>query len=148
MEQLTVEIVNHVKSAKPLARIKRVAHKICGPGLVRLMRHEQGLFNAFRQPLLGATFLIQAQFAIDAIDPFMVPTVALAQILEAFPKTPAGMLVDHRVNGLDDFGITIMPSGDLVIGRPREFETATTALHRQTMLGNQVRHGVAFVRRP
>jgi hypothetical protein len=46
------------------------------------------------------------------------------------------MLVDHRIDGVDDLGITIMPFGSLAIGRPRESEATATAPYRQTMLGN------------
>jgi len=78
----------------------------------------------------------------------MVPTVASAQHLEAFPEPPAGMLVDQSIDCLNDFSIAIMPFGDLVIGRPRESDVATTALHRQMMLGNQVSYCFVFIRRP
>ena len=58
------------------------------------------------------------------------------------------MLVDDPVDALDNIGITFMILWDPVIGRPRQSDAATTALHGQLMLGNQVSHGVAFLSRP
>ena len=78
----------------------------------------------------------------------MIPAVTSAQHFEAFPETPTRMLVDHRIDGFDDLGITIMPFGCLVIGRPRESEATATASHRQTMLGNQVSDSFALISRP
>ena len=65
---------------------------------------------------------------------FMVPAVTSAQHFEAFPEPPTWMFVDHRIDGFDDLGITIMPFGNLIIGRPRESDTTATALYRQMML--------------
>ena len=78
----------------------------------------------------------------------MIPAMTSAQHLEALPKAPARMLVDHRIDSFDDLGITIMPFGNLVIGRPRESDTTATARYRQMMLGNQVSHCFAFIGRP
>ena len=71
-----------------------------------------------------------------------------AQHLETFPKAPTRMLVDHRIDSVVDLGITIIPFGCLVIGRPRESEATATASHRQTMLGNQVSDSFSLVSRP
>jgi hypothetical protein len=56
----------------------------------------------------------------------------------------ANDLVDRR----HDVGITIIPLGYLVIGRPRQFDAAATSLHRQLVLSDQVGNGFAFIWRP
>jgi hypothetical protein len=59
----------------------------------------------------------------------MVPTMTLAQILPAFAKAPTGMLIEQCINGIDDFGITIQRYRVSIVGRPRQTDTAATALH-------------------
>jgi len=59
----------------------------------------------------------------------MVPTMSLARIFPAFPETPAGMFVEHAIDGIDDFGITILSRRCSVMGRPRQANAAATALH-------------------
>ena len=106
------------------------------------------MLDTLWQPLLGPSFLVQVQLAVNTIDTFVVPTVMSAQHLETFPKAPARMFVDHRIDSIDDLSITIVPCGYLVIGRPRESEATATASHRQTMLSNQVSDSFALIGRP
>ena len=94
------------------------------------------MLDTLWQPLLGPSFLVQVQLAVNTINTFVVPTVTSAQHLEAFPKAPTRMLVDHRIDGVDNLGITNMPFGYLIVGRPRESEATATAPYRQAMLGN------------
>jgi len=60
----------------------------------------------------------------------MTPAVSLAQIFPAFPKSPVGMLVEQCIDGIDDFGITILCYRMSIVGRPRQTDTAATALYR------------------
>lgn len=67
----------------------------------------------------------------------MIPSVSFApECFEALPEPPAGMLVYQGVDALNDLSITIVPLRDLVVGRPRQTNAATTALYGQTMLRN------------
>lgn len=63
MDCLTVEVINHVKGAKPLAGIEHIAHKVSRPNLVGAWRYQQGLFDPLRQPLLGPALLVQFKVA-------------------------------------------------------------------------------------
>jgi len=67
---------------------------------------------------------------------------------ERFPEPPARMPVDFGVDGPNDIRIAITPTGFIVVGRPRQADATAAALHRQTMLGDQVRNSVTLLRRP
>jgi len=50
----------------------------------------------------------------------MVPTTtASSQGLERFPEAPAGVTVDHRINGVNNLGIAVSVPGGGVKRRPR-----------------------------
>jgi hypothetical protein len=78
----------------------------------------------------------------------MIPAMLAPQNLKAFPETPAGMLLNQDVDSLDNFNITIITLRCPVIGRPRKADATAASLHRQVMLGNQIRNSVALLRRP
>jgi hypothetical protein len=78
----------------------------------------------------------------------MVPVVSLAQIFPAFPKAPTGMLVEHAINGIGNFGIAILRYRMSIVGRPRQADTATTALYGHVVLGNQISYSFTLIRRP
>lgn len=137
MQQFPVEIVNHVEGPKSTTCIKRIAHKVGRPHLVWLRRHKEWLLHSLRQPFLGPSFLIQLQFAINAVDSLMVPAMPTAEIGTTFPETPARMLIDDRVEGIDNCNVPILHNRDSVVGRPRQTEAIATAPYRHAVLGRQ-----------
>ena len=58
------------------------------------------------------------------------------------------MLVDDRIDRLDDLGVPVISTGELIIGRPRQTDAAAASLHGEAMLGDQIRDGVTLLRRP
>ena len=148
MEQFTIEIIDHVKGAEPAACIERITHKVSRPDLIRLTWNLKRLFNPLRQSLLGPALLVQIQFAIHAIESLMVPAGSTPQIFAAFPEAPAGMLIEDRVDCIDNVCISILSHRGLVIGRPRQPNTAATALYGHAVLGNQIGDGFTLVGRP
>ena len=91
---------------------------------------------------------IQVQLAVDAINTLVVPAMSLMQILPAFPEAPAGMFVEQSIDGIDDFCIAVLRYGTSVIGRPRQTDTAATALYGYAVLGDQIGDGFTLVGRP
>jgi hypothetical protein len=76
--------------------------------------------HTFGQSFLGPSFLIKVERTVDPVNSFVVPSIVTAQGFKAFPESPARMLFDQDIQGLDDFGITIMPLRCSIIGRPRQ----------------------------
>ena len=78
----------------------------------------------------------------------MVPTGPTPQIFAAFPEAPAAMFIEDPVDGINNIRIPVCARLRLIIGRPRQTDTAATALHRQTVLGDQIGDGFTLVGRP
>ena len=119
MDHLAVKIIHHVKGSKPFASREHIAHEISRPDLIGQRRHQQGLLNPLGQSLLGPALLVQLKVAVDTVHTFMVPTMPLpSQCLERFPEAPAGMAVDHRIDGVHNLGIAVSILGRAVKRRP------------------------------
>ena len=103
---------------------------------------------SLRQPFLGSSFLVQVQFTINAVDPFMVPVMPTAEIFATFPETPAWMLVDERIESIDNFSITVLHDRASVIGRPRQTDATATALYGHVVLGSQIGDSFTLFGRP
>ena len=120
MKHLAVKIVYHVKGSNPFAGREHIAHEIGRPDLIGQRRHQQGLLNPLGQPLLGPALLVQLKVAVDTVHTFMVPTTtAPSQGLERFPEAPAGVTVDHRINGVNNLSISVPALWGSVKRRPR-----------------------------
>ncbi|MNJ73191.1 hypothetical protein D3C77_699530 [compost metagenome] len=79
-------------------------HKVYRPALVKCLRRHQWRRVAYRQPLFSLTTKIQFQEAVNPVNAFVVPGIALpAQQLEQLLKTVARIAfcqfsqrMDHR----------------------------------------------------
>jgi len=54
-----VEVVDDVERPEPFTDMERIAHKVCRPDLVRMLRNQVWLSLPLRQPLLGPAFLVE-----------------------------------------------------------------------------------------
>jgi len=82
-------------------------HEIHRPALVDACRHGQGFWLLPDNPLSRLDPQVQFQFAIDAIHPLVIPSVALhvAQIQKAQPESPVPLVVGQTDEVVGDFNI-------------------------------------------
>jgi hypothetical protein len=131
-QAFTVEIIDDIKRAEPLAGIEGITHEVGRPDLIWTLWHPQGLFYSFGQPFLCTALLIQMQLAIDPINPFMVPWMAItAQGVVTFPESPAAMPFNQGIQCRDNSGVALRGICYwFVESRPREAETLAAAFDR------------------
>jgi len=55
------------------------------------------------------------------------------------------MLIEDGVECVNNFGSTILWCRNSIIGRPRQTDTATTALHGHTVLSDQIVDGFTLI---
>src|SRR6185369_2270001 len=87
-QAFTIAVIHHVEGAKATITPQSITHKVCRPTFVDCFRHYQRSGTSCRQTSFAFSFFVQFQAAINAIDPFVVPTVAQApQSLEQLSKS-------------------------------------------------------------
>lgn len=74
---LAVKIIHHVEGPEASAAHQRIVHKIDGPALVHHFRCRQRNRVSHRQARLSLTAKIQFQQAVNTVNSFMVPDIAL-----------------------------------------------------------------------
>jgi hypothetical protein len=82
-------------------------HEIHGPALIDGFRHGQGFRLLPNDPLSRLDPQVQFQLAVNAIYPFVIPSVALhvAQIQKAQPESPVALVVGQTDQVVGDFDI-------------------------------------------
>jgi len=82
-------------------------HEIHRPALVDGLRHRQRFRLLTNNPLSRLDPQIQLQLAVNAIDPLVIPSVALhvAQIQQAQPESPVALIVGQANQEIGDFDI-------------------------------------------
>ena len=86
----TVAIVQYVQYAERTSAFRLVAHKVQGPGLIRLKGSLQGLFYPHRKALLQLAALVEVDLLVHAVHLLVVPGIPivpqpLVYLLEAVP---------------------------------------------------------------
>ena len=82
-------------------------HEIHRPALVDGFRHRQRFRLLPNNPLSRLDPQVQLQFAVNAIHPLVIPSVALhvAQIQKAQPESPVALVVGQADQVVGDFDI-------------------------------------------
>ena len=75
-ERFAIPLVQDVEPAIGATRVERVAHEIHRPRVVQSRRRREREHVAFRQALLGASRLIEAQRAVHAVDALVIPRLS------------------------------------------------------------------------
>lgn len=90
----SIEVIKHDQcSNRPTVR-KLIIHEVHGPRMVWHLSHCQRFRFARLEALLGLDPQVQLQFAVDPVDAFVVPVVALqiTQIQRAKAKVPGALV--------------------------------------------------------
>jgi hypothetical protein len=82
-------------------------HEIHRPALVDGFRHGQRLGFLTNNALSWLDPQVQFEFAVNAIHPFVIPSVALhvTQVQKAEPKSPVALVVGQANQKVSDFNI-------------------------------------------
>lgn len=72
-----VKIIHHVEGPEAPAAHQRIVHKIDGPALIHRLWRRQRSRITHRQALISLTAKIQFQQAVNTVNSFMVPDIAL-----------------------------------------------------------------------
>lgn len=82
-------------------------HEIHGPASIDGLRYSQGFRLLPNDPLSRLNPQVQFEFAINAIHPLVVPSVALhiAQVQKAQPEAPVARVVGQADKVVGDFDI-------------------------------------------
>src|SRR4030095_10656348 len=87
-QSFAIEIIHYVEGAKATITPQRITHEVGGPTLVHCFRYHQRSGTSCWQTSFAFSSFIQFQAAINAMYPFMVPTVTqAAQTLEQLAKS-------------------------------------------------------------
>ena len=93
-------------------------HEVERPDLAEPVRRREDSTHARRNATSGPPRQVQAKGVIHAVDPFVIPPVAIkAQPVIARPEPPPGIGRDHPLQGLDYRRVP--PSGVHRRGIPR-----------------------------
>ncbi len=93
-----VKIIHHVEGPEASAAYQRIVHKIDGPALVHRLWRRQRSRLTYRQALFSLTTKIQFQQAVNAVNSFMVPAIALpAQHLKKLFKSVSRIALSRHV---------------------------------------------------
>ena len=107
-ERFAIALVEHIEQTLGSPVVERVAHELHRPRLVELRRRLQGHHLARRHAHLRSTHLVQARHTMHAIDALVVPRISQrAETVVALPEAPAVMLLDHRLQGRDEWRIRL-----------------------------------------
>ena len=76
-QPFAVEIVQHVQQPERPAVTQPVGHEVHRPGYVQRIGHRQGVGFVRFQPFARLDTKVQVQFAVNPVNPFVVPGMAL-----------------------------------------------------------------------
>lgn len=139
-QAFAVEAVQHIQQPKGTAVAEAIRHEVHRPGHIGRIWHCQDIRLLPFQPLSGLDPQVEFQRAVDPIDAFVVPRVALdvTQMQETQAKTPSlsricqprQQIGDHRVLVLQLRAVTITGLADPE-GPARQRDANAPSLHRR-----------------
>jgi hypothetical protein len=90
-QSLAVEVIQHVQQPKCTAIFEAICHEVHGLGHVGCIGHGQRIGFVALQPLARLDPQVQLQLAVDPIDAFVVPRMALhvTRMQKTKAKTPS-----------------------------------------------------------
>ena len=97
-EGLAVPLVQDVERPEAPAVVERVAHEIERPDLVEHRRGDERLAQPRRHPTFRAPRQIQAQRAVHAMDPLVVPRVPVERADRSTSRSPSAVALDLASN--------------------------------------------------
>lgn len=133
-KRFAVEVIDDVKRAKAPYRSQGVTHEVGRPGVVTREWHGEWLTNAFRQPLLPASWPVEVKLAVDAPQAgFAAGRRATSQGAVQEPKAVPGVLGNVGCDRLDD-GRVVLGSRAVIRHRAREGHDAAGAARRESVM--------------
>ena len=141
--------IEDVECAKASTAVEGVLHEIHGPLMIDLRWSGQGLTNAGRDTLFGASLVIEPHGFVDAIETLMVDSpLLLVEPAIALPEAPASTnaRVEHLIDRVDDRSVFRSPVHGFTIPiRTRQTHgTASTRHGNRTFQGEPAYRLSAF----